>query len=166
MGMTWTEERVELLCSLWRDGVTGGDIAKELGMTRGMVSGKRHSLGLPPREGAVRKEAERRNGRRTAALCGHVGKAKPEIAHAKAVLAETVWAAVAPLVGSNPMPWELRRPGQCAFPVLGYDDKTWSCCEPCDGLTAYCHGHREILAGRPWPPLDPFGQGLNQWAGA
>lgn len=155
MATPWTSERTAMLRELWRDGLPGGVIAKRLGMTRGMVAGKRHSLGLAPRLGEVAKQAERANGRRTASLCGHVGKADGP---AQRAMAANVAAALdrmnRPLAGSNPKPWELRRPGECAFPVDGLGGATWSCCGPVEPGSGYCHGHREMLAGRPWPPED------------
>src|SRR4051812_9789573 len=89
-GKTWTAERTELLRSLWADGIPGGVIAHKLGMSRGMVAGKRASLGLPPRLGAVGKAAMRANGRRTAALLGHVKKADPAAVQMRAEKAANV----------------------------------------------------------------------------
>ncbi len=52
--MDWTDERIELLKKLWADGLSGNQIAAELGgITRNAVIGKAHRLGLPgrPRSG-------------------------------------------------------------------------------------------------------------------
>ena len=153
---TWTDERVTLLRSLWADGIPGGIIAKKLGLTRGMVAGKRHSLGLPPRTEAAQKAAMSANARRTAWLCETPGSRAPPAARVR--LAEQVAALdrlAAPLSGSNPKPWELRLAGECCFPVSAYGQPMRSCCEPVEGRRGYCFGHTEILAGRPWPPEDP-----------
>lgn len=156
MASVWTSERTGALRRLWAEGCGASVIAKRLGVTRGMVAGKRHSLGLEPRTLAQVKAAQAANARRTAALCGHVGKASTD---GQRVLAANVTAALdrmsQPIDGSNPKPWELRRHGECAFPVTGLGDETWSCCGPVEPGSGYCHGHREILAGRPWPPVDP-----------
>jgi GcrA cell cycle regulator len=50
-GMTWTEERVELLTRLWNEGLSASRIAAELGgsITRNAVIGKVHRLGLAGR---------------------------------------------------------------------------------------------------------------------
>src|SRR5215472_5734064 len=46
-GMSWTDERVELLKKLWSDGLSASQIAAELGgITRNAVIGKVHRLGL------------------------------------------------------------------------------------------------------------------------
>lgn len=48
--MTWTEDRVELLKKLWRDGQSASQIAKEVGgVTRNAVIGKVHRLGISNR---------------------------------------------------------------------------------------------------------------------
>jgi GcrA cell cycle regulator len=49
-GVTWTDERVELLKKLWSDGLSASQIAAELGnVTRNAVIGKVHRLGLSGR---------------------------------------------------------------------------------------------------------------------
>jgi GcrA cell cycle regulator len=162
---TWTTERVTLLRSLWADGVPGGVIAKRLGITRGMVAGKRHSLGLPPRDGEVRKAAERCNARRTAVICEVAGsRANPATVQRKAAEVEALEGLVKPLPGSNPKPWELRRWGECPYPVAAYGTPMLSCCEPVHDRRGYCLGHTEIRAGRPWPPVDPSPElAASQW---
>lgn len=48
--MGWTDERVENLKKLWQDGLSGSQIAKQLGgITRNAVIGKVHRLGLSGR---------------------------------------------------------------------------------------------------------------------
>jgi GcrA cell cycle regulator len=50
--MTWTDERVETLKSMWAEGKSASQIAKELGgITRNAVIGKVHRLGLSNRIG-------------------------------------------------------------------------------------------------------------------
>lgn len=163
----WTMERVALLRTLWADGVPGGVIAKQLGITRGMVAGKRHSLGLKPRDAAVQIAAMVANGRRTAVICGHVGKADAAVELAKATAVAALESMLQPLHGSSPRPWEQRRRGECAFPVAGYGAGTLSCCELVEPGRPYCLGHLEFLAGRPWPPEDAAPElAASQWADA
>ena len=51
-GMSWTDERVELLKKMWAEGQSASQIAKELGgVTRNAVIGKVHRLGLSNRSG-------------------------------------------------------------------------------------------------------------------
>jgi GcrA cell cycle regulator len=50
-GVTWTDERVELLKKLWADGLSASQIATEIGggVSRNAVIGKVHRLGLSGR---------------------------------------------------------------------------------------------------------------------
>jgi GcrA cell cycle regulator len=49
-GVTWTDQRVELLKKLWADGLSASQIAAEIGnVTRNAVIGKVHRLGLSGR---------------------------------------------------------------------------------------------------------------------
>ncbi len=51
--MSWTDERVEMLKTMWTDGKSASQIAKELGgVTRNAVIGKVHRLGLSNRTGS------------------------------------------------------------------------------------------------------------------
>src|SRR6476620_7465060 len=59
-GVTWTDQRVELLKKLWAEGLSASQIAAEIGnVTRNAVIGKVHRLGLsgraktPPKANAV-----------------------------------------------------------------------------------------------------------------
>lgn len=58
---TWTDDRVELLKSLWGAGKTAAEIAKELGegLTRNAVIGKAHRLGLSGRITPVQKKIDK-----------------------------------------------------------------------------------------------------------
>jgi len=51
MTMAWTDERIQLLQSLWERGLSASQIATELGegITRNAVIGKAHRLGLKSR---------------------------------------------------------------------------------------------------------------------
>ena len=60
-GMTWTDERVELLAKLWTEGLSASQIAAELGgnVSRNAVLGKIHRLGLADRGKAQTAAATR-----------------------------------------------------------------------------------------------------------
>ena len=64
--MSWTEERIERLKTMWHDGATASQIAEELGgVSRNAVIGKAHRLGLQSRPSPVKPgEDERRRSRR------------------------------------------------------------------------------------------------------
>jgi GcrA cell cycle regulator len=53
--MSWTDERIERLTSLWTQGMTASQIADELGgVSRNAVIGKAHRLGLQSRPSPVK----------------------------------------------------------------------------------------------------------------
>lgn len=174
LNTSWTPERLELLEALWADGVPAGDIAKRLGggITRGMVAGKRFKLGLPPRTGRIGKAAMAANARRTAAI--QHGRTMTPFGSLTGVTADAATAeakaerraaclsalardeaAMQPLRGSNPKPWELRGRRECAFPVAGCGSMVLSCCEPIQGRGPYCHAHHELASGRAYPVDEP-----------
>jgi len=58
--MSWTDERVELLKSMWGEGKSASQIAKALGgVTRNAVIGKVHRLGLSNRTAAPKTGEEK-----------------------------------------------------------------------------------------------------------
>ena len=56
--MSWTDERIDLLKSLWDSGQSASQIARELGdgVTRNAVIGKAHRLGLKSRPSPVKND--------------------------------------------------------------------------------------------------------------
>ena len=58
--MAWTEDRVEKLKSMWTEGNSASQIAKELGgVTRNAVIGKVHRLGLSNRAGSIKTKRDK-----------------------------------------------------------------------------------------------------------
>jgi len=58
--MSWTDERVDLLKSLWGEGKTAAEIAKELGaVTRNAVIGKAHRLKLSNRVSPIQQSQKK-----------------------------------------------------------------------------------------------------------
>ena len=52
----WTDERIERLCELWRQGKSASEIAVLLGdVTRNAVIGKAHRLGLSGRPSPIKR---------------------------------------------------------------------------------------------------------------
>jgi GcrA cell cycle regulator len=64
--MAWTEDRVEKLKSMWTEGNSASQIAKELGgVTRNAVIGKVHRLGLSNRAGSIKTKRDAPTSRTT-----------------------------------------------------------------------------------------------------
>ena len=58
--MSWTEERIERLKSMWAEGATASEIADKLGgVSRNAVIGKAHRLGLEARPSPVKPGEEK-----------------------------------------------------------------------------------------------------------
>ena len=58
--MSWTEERIERLKTMWADGATASQIAEDLGgVSRNAVIGKAHRLGLEQRPSPVKAVEEK-----------------------------------------------------------------------------------------------------------
>ena len=61
--MSWTEERIAKLKSLWEGGATASQISEELGgVSRNAVIGKAHRLGLKARPSPVKTSAAKAKG--------------------------------------------------------------------------------------------------------
>ena len=66
--MSWTDERVELLKTMWGEGKSASQIAKELGgVTRNAVIGKVHRLGLSNRSAPSKATKEKAPAKEAAA---------------------------------------------------------------------------------------------------
>ncbi|MBL4787638.1 MAG: global cell cycle regulator GcrA-like protein [Kordiimonadaceae bacterium] len=60
--MAWTEDRIEVLRTLWDKGLSASQIAKELGegVTRNAVIGKAHRLSLKSRPSPVKTDKDKK----------------------------------------------------------------------------------------------------------
>jgi len=97
--MSWTDERVDVLKTMWGDGKSASQIAKELGgVTRNAVIGKVHRLGLSNRANP------------SAAKSAAKGKPAPEAAPAKPdrPMAPPIESSLIPTAKNLPIP--MRRP--------------------------------------------------------
>lgn len=149
----WTEERTELLKTLWGTNLTSTQIATELGQgaTKNVVIGKGRRLGLPARgkkrpvtrgKGVAAKERQMRlRIERANTIKVYVG---PQVtADDHRALKGAAWTALA---GVEPIPFmDLpdRRGVRCRWPVDG------GYCGQASGEHTYCDIHT-ALAGRPY----------------
>lgn len=99
--MSWTDERVDVLKTMWGEGKSASQIAKELGgVTRNAVIGKVHRLGLSNRASAAAKPATKE--KPAAAREPAEAKAPPPKAKEPEII-------TSPLISKN-APIPLRRP--------------------------------------------------------
>lgn len=95
--MSWTDERVETLKTMWGEGKSASQIAKELGgVTRNAVIGKVHRLGLSNRNGGGGSSAAKAS----AAPAASEPAASPAPASADTTTAEPV----EPVAKADPAP--------------------------------------------------------------
>lgn len=58
MKMAWTEQMVEDLRTMWKQGLTTAEIGKRLNVTKNSIVGKVHRLGLSGRPSPIKKKNE------------------------------------------------------------------------------------------------------------
>ncbi len=105
---TWTEERTALLTRLWQEGGSAAVVAAEMGLTKNMVIGKIHRLGLPARGGPKTTIARRRKAPRPATIPEPLnGGGVPDAAKVSDVAPEPLIARGAPYLD--------RTTAQCAW---------------------------------------------------
>lgn len=56
--MAWTEQMVEDLRKMWKEGLTTGEIGKRLNVSKNSIVGKVHRLGLSGRPSPIKKKSE------------------------------------------------------------------------------------------------------------
>lgn len=154
----WSDERTERLTKLWDEGLSGSQIARDLGgVSRNAVIGKVHRLNLAgrkepsaptaarvPRAPSVRITPQINSGlgRRKAPdlrLAG-MGTVFAEPANPRPPRANLSVSAFDPLPGSAPLPWGERRSGLCCWPVGGEGADMLACCEPVHAR-GWCGSH-------------------------
>ncbi|MES3028520.1 MAG: GcrA family cell cycle regulator [Pseudomonadota bacterium] len=136
----WTDERVEGLKKLWKDGLSASEVADRLGgVTRNAVLGKLRQLKLsdhgdnPP---SIERNLRQKTVYTYAALAA-VGRKRDDCLSP-------------PLPGSTPRRWTERdvvgRPLACKWPVdIEGADEQHSCCLPrAPGHKSYCEDHAEL----------------------
>lgn len=56
--MAWTEQMVEDLRKMWKEGLTTGEIGKRLNVSKNSIVGKVHRLGLSGRPSPIKKKSD------------------------------------------------------------------------------------------------------------
>jgi GcrA cell cycle regulator len=109
--MSWTDERIERLKTMWAKGATASQIADELGgVSRNAVIGKAHRLGLEQRPSPVKPGEEKEVKKAAPAAAAAPAPAKPaaapraEAPRPAATAAATPAAPAAPAAGTPQRP--------------------------------------------------------------
>ena len=102
--MSWTDERVEMLKTMWGEGKSASQIAKELGgVTRNAVIGKVHRLGLSNRTAPPKAAKEKTSAKETSAKATKpAAKAAPAAEKAAPAAEKPAAASVSPAQAVTP----------------------------------------------------------------
>lgn len=131
-GAGWTEERMCQLRDLWAEGLSMSEIGLRLGVTRGVVAGKAHRMGLSSR---------------VSPITGQLGQRKPRPSRAvrKARPAPAVVPVIVPIGKRLPCCWPEGEPGTPGFRYCGAPREVRS-----DGRQrSYCPEHAARAYARP-----------------
>jgi GcrA cell cycle regulator len=142
-GMSWTDDRIELLRRLWDSGKSASQIADELGhgVTRNAVIGKAHRLGLRARPSPVKPEV----GAKIAPAPTQPRRIKTEAKPARITLLD---------LNERICKWPIGHPG---------DEDFHFCGKPVNPGTPYCSEHCAVAYQAQLPrkdrrPLPPIGR--------
>jgi GcrA cell cycle regulator len=144
-GMSWTDERVEMLKKLWADGLSASQIAGELGgITRNAVIGKVHRLGLSGRAKTPSSSSSPRP--RKARAPSHVFRSIRNAMRGNTALAAHAVAAYEAEIEPEPEPLENVIPiGQrCSILELTEEKCHWPIGDPGQADFFFCGGNTVI----------------------
>lgn len=155
--ITWTDDRVEVLSKLWRDGLSASQIARDLGhgITRNAVIGKVHRLGLTGRAaphvpGAGRADQRRERKGRLSRRPQPIRRLPPSLAVASERELPATGLASVVSVRWGQCRWPMGEPGSDDFCLCGRPSARGAYCGP-HGALAYRpveRNHLVKLAGR------------------
>ena len=129
--MSWTDDRIEQLKSLWTEGLSASHIAKVMGgISRNAVIGKVHRLGLAGRAGVPRGERIRLPAAPRAAMRTHAPQ-MPAAEEEPIVLDDGSFATVL-TINDRMCRWPIGDPAETEFHFCGRKPKTGS---------PYCEAH-------------------------
>jgi len=149
--MEWSEERIEALAKLWREGLSASQVARQLGgVSRSAVIGKVHRLGIAGREAPSRPSglAVRPAVRPSRASAG--GARRPTAPRAPRPVAE-------PRVAFEAIPTatiHTLAPHGCRWPIGEPDQADFGFCGRLKaGAGPYCAGHAPMAVRRRETPM-------------
>src|ERR1700690_3575043 len=130
--MSWTDERVDQLKALWREGLSASQIARVLGnVTRNAVIGKVHRLGLAGRAMPARTERPRLPSAPRVSLRQHHMLPPPVVEEDPVILDDGSFATVL-TINDRMCRWPIGDPAENEFHFCGRKPKLGS---------PYCEAH-------------------------
>ncbi len=130
--MSWTDERVEQLKSLWTEGLSASQIARALGgVTRNAVIGKVHRLGLAGRATPTRSDRPRVPSAPRVSMRAHHVPEPPPVEEDPVVLEDGSHATVL-TINDRMCRWPIGDPSENEFHFCGRKPKAGS---------PYCEAH-------------------------
>ena len=151
--MEWSDERIEALTKLWREGLSASQVARQLGgISRSAVIGKVHRLGIAGRETPSRPQAlvGRPPGRSRASAGGVRRPSAPPAPRRTPAPRLMVYdaPATANILTLTPRGcrWPIGEPDQPGFGFCGRLQ---------EGRGSYCAGHAPMAVRRRETPLKP-----------
>lgn len=146
--MEWTEERIEALTKMWREGLSASQVARQLGgVSRSAVIGKVHRLGIAGRDAPSRPHnLGGRPSVRVRATAGGVRRAsaparapRPSLPAAPRVAFEVHATANIHTLSEHGCRWPIGEPDQDGFGFCGRSRL---------GASSYCAGHAPMSVRR------------------
>lgn len=148
IGSGWTDGRVAHVTKQWAEGLSAGEIALQIGVTRNKVMGKIHRMGLPTRKVATRAPRPPAP-QRTKSKNGKDGAATQRINKPRSILAPPVEQP------ANTIPRKQRKtfvelePHHCRYAYGDPQDKGFFFCgAEALPLKPYCLGHYKLAYHR------------------
>ena len=149
--MDWSDERIEALTKLWREGLSASQVARQLGgVSRSAVIGKIHRLGIAGREAPSRPHA----------LVGRPPAARPRASAGgtrRPAVPRTVRAPLPPRVvfeAAATATIHTLTPHGCRWPIGEPDHADFGFCGRVRaGAGPYCAGHGPMAVRRRETPL-------------
>jgi GcrA cell cycle regulator len=154
--MEWTDERIEALTKMWREGLSASQVARQLGgVSRSAVIGKIHRLGIAGRETPSRPHAM--GGRPSNRIRASAGGVRRTTAPARAPRPSTPSQPPAPRTVFEVAPTAsihtLTEHG-CRWPIGEPDQEGFGFCGRIRiGGGSYCEGHAPMATRRREAPL-------------
>jgi len=146
----WNEERIEALTKMWRDGLSAGQVARQLGgVSRSAVIGKVHRLGIAGRDAPTRQLGGRPITRMRATAGGVRRAQSPRTPREHVISIPRVAFEVGPTASIHTLTahacrWPIGEPDQAGF---GFCGRIRS------GHPSYCAGHAPMATRRRETPM-------------